>query len=44
VNEEERKVALEVMQRYYNSYRFHKNVPVEKMLYNTTLTLSFLEL
>jgi hypothetical protein len=44
VNGEERKVALEVMQRYYNGYRFHKNVPcsVEKMLYNTTLTLSFL--
>jgi hypothetical protein len=34
---EERKVALEVMQRYYNGYRFHKNALVEKMLYNTTL-------
>jgi hypothetical protein len=42
VNGEDRKVALEVMQRYYNGYRFHQNVPVEKMLYNTTLTLSFL--
>jgi hypothetical protein len=25
------------MQCYYNGYRFHKIVPVENMLYNTTL-------
>jgi hypothetical protein len=34
--------AKKLPQRYYNGYRFHKKVMVEKMLYNTTLTLFFL--
>jgi hypothetical protein len=42
IDGEERKVAVEVLQRYYNGYRFHERVPVEKMLYNTTITLSFM--
>ncbi|KAL6067261.1 AAA family ATPase [Balamuthia mandrillaris] len=41
VSGNEQAVVLEVMQRYYNGYRFHENVPDEKLMYNTTLCLSF---